>query len=123
MLLACLLIVPLWANMTLGGGNAEFLVGLLAISAGSMAIAGLLGTPVAIVSTLYRRDRRTDRRSPVSLVVLVIFSSLAGIMALPAIWPSRHAWPAVLALVAIEFPAAPLPAGLADRRWLHLELE
>jgi len=102
-LLACLMVVPLWANMTLGGGKSEFLIGLLAISAGNMAIAGLLGVPVAVVTTLFTgliAGLTADH--PFALVMLVILSSLAGIIALPTLWPSRRALPVVLVLVAIN---------------------
>lgn len=102
-LLACLLVLPLWANMTMGGHDSEFLVGLLAIPAANMAIAGLLGTPVAIVTTLFTGlTAGLTADHPFPLVLLVIFSSIAGILALPVIWPSRRAWLVVLSLMAIN---------------------
>lgn len=103
-LLACLVIAPLWVNMTLGDGKSEYLVGLMAIAAGNMAIAGLLGIPVATVTTLMTSTAAgLTADHPFTLVLLALCSSLAGIMAVPAIWPARRLVNAVLALVLIDF--------------------
>jgi len=104
MLLAFLIVAALWVNMTLGGGKLEFLVGVLAISAGSMAVAGLLGIPVAIVTTLMTSvTAGLTADHPFTFMLLVVCSSLAGIMALPMIWPPRRTVPAVLGLVFVIF--------------------
>jgi putative nucleotidyltransferase with HDIG domain len=101
-LLALLIVPVLWANMTLGEGH-ELLVAMMVIPAANMAIAGLLGTPVAIVSimlTSAMAGLTADRQFAV--VLLTLGSSLAGVMAISAIWPARRAIPAVLSLVAID---------------------
>ncbi len=102
LLLSFLIIAPVWASITLGDKN-EYLVGLMAIPAGSMAIAGLLGTPVAIVSSLViSLTAALTADHSFNLLILTLGSALTGIMAVGAIWPAIRALPAAFALVAIN---------------------
>jgi putative nucleotidyltransferase with HDIG domain len=104
LLLVCLIIAPLWVYITLGTGN-EYLVGLLAIPAGCMAISGLLGIPTAVVATMLLAVTAGLTIAPgyqYASVVLTLGSSLAGVMAISSIWPARRAFPTVLALIGIN---------------------
>lgn len=97
-LLAGLILSSLWAIVTLGTDHG-YLIGLLAISAGSMAIAGLLGTPTAIVSTmLLSIAAGLTATHQYGMALITMGSSLAGIMAVTSIWPASKAIPAVLSL-------------------------
>jgi len=105
LLLVSLMVATLWANMILGKEQC-YLVGLMAIPAGGMAIAGLLGVPVAMVTAMMLSvtaglTAPIDHQFP--LVVLTLGSSLAGIMAVSAIWPASRAIPGMLSLVAINW--------------------
>jgi len=118
-LLALLIIAPLWASMTLGaetlgaGGNRAFLVGLIAVPAGIMAIAGLLGAPVATVTAMMTAiiaGLTSDQQFPMSL--LLLGSSLTGIMAVSAIWPAHRTIPGVLSLVGVNLGLLLILEGL-----------
>ena len=102
LLLAALIIMPIWVVITLGGEN-ERMIGLIAVPAAAMAIAGLLGHPVAIASTmLIAICASLPARNPFVLVVLSIGSALAGMMVLSYIWPTSRSLPAVLTLIAVN---------------------
>ena len=101
-LLAGLIIMPVWVAVTFGGGN-ERMIGLIAIPAGAMAIAGLLGNPTAIASTLLIVIAAAlPARNPFVLMVLTTGSALAGMMVLSHIWPTSRSLPAVLSLFIIN---------------------
>lgn len=101
-LLSCLIVAPLWAMMTLGA-EQEYLVGLLAITAGSMAVAGLLGVPVAVVTTmLISVIAGLTADHQYTLVLLTLGSALTGVMVVSAIWPAHRAAQAVAALVLVN---------------------
>jgi len=113
-LLSFLIIVPLWASMTLGAGESHaFLVGLLAVPAGIMAVAGLLGAPVATVTammTAFIAGLTADQQFPMAL--LLLGSSLTGIIAVSAIWPARRTIPGVLSLVGVNLGLLLILEGL-----------
>jgi putative nucleotidyltransferase with HDIG domain len=103
LLLAGLLLAPITAVITLGG-DYPYLVALLAIPAGSMAIAGLLGSPVAIVATmLLSVSVGLTADHPLGMVILTLGSALAGIMAVSSIWPASRATTAVIVLIGVNF--------------------
>ncbi|HEX2949263.1 MAG TPA: HDIG domain-containing protein [Armatimonadota bacterium] len=102
LLLASLIIAVIWVMVTLGGEH-ESLVGLMAIPAGCMAIAGLLGLPTAIVSTMVlsmTAGLAADHQ--LAMVILTMGSAITGIMAVSYIWPANRAIPAVVSLVAVN---------------------
>jgi hypothetical protein len=113
-LLALLIIAPLWATMTLGTEeNHAFLVGLIAIPAGIMAIAGLLGAPVATVTAMMTAviaALTSEQQFPMAL--LLLGSSLTGIMAVSAIWPAHRTIPGVLSLVGVNLGLLLILEGL-----------
>ena len=113
-LLALLIIAPLWATMTLGADEQHaFLVGLIAVPAGIMAVTGLLGAPVATVTammTSITAGLTAGQQFPMTL--LLLGSSLTGIMAVSAIWPARRTIPGVLSLVAVNLGLLLIIEGL-----------
>jgi len=113
-LLALLIIAPLWASMTLRADEGHaFLVGLIAVPAGVMAIAGLLGAPVATVTAMMTAiitGLTSVQQFPMSL--LLLGSSLTGIMAVSAIWPARRTIPGVLSLVGVNLGLLLILEGL-----------
>jgi len=113
-LLALLIIAPLWATMTLGADEQHaFLVGLIAVPAGIMAIAGLLGAPVATVTAMMvsiTAGLTAGQQFPMTL--LMLGSSLTGIMAVSAIWPARRTIPGVFSLVAVNLGLLLIIEGL-----------
>ena len=105
LLLVFLIGITLLMNMTLGK-EQFYMVGMMAIPAGAMAVAGLLGVPVATVTAMMLSitaglTAPADHQFP--LVLLTLASSLAGIMAVSAIWPASRTIPGVLSLVAINW--------------------
>ncbi len=121
LLLVCLIIAPLWVHVTLGTGH-EYLVGLLAIPAGCMAISGLLGVPTAVVATLLIAVTAGLTTAPgyqYAGVILTLSSSLAGVMAISAIWPARRAPSTVLALIGINLVLLVSIEGLRPGGGLH----
>ncbi|MHB0936979.1 MAG: HD family phosphohydrolase [Armatimonadota bacterium] len=113
-LLALLIIAPVWATMTLGADERHaFLVGLIAVPAGIMAVTGLLGAPVATVTammTSITAGLTAGQQFPMTL--LLLGSSLTGIMAVSAIWPARRTIPGVLSLVAVNLGLLLIIEGL-----------
>lgn len=102
-LLVGLIIVSMWAMLTLGKGENASLVGLITLPAGVMAIAGLLGTPAALVSAvLISVTAGFTADQPFAFIVLALGSSLAGIMAVASIWPASRIIPAFFSLVAVN---------------------
>jgi putative nucleotidyltransferase with HDIG domain len=103
-LLVCLLVAAEWATMSLGGQQQEVLVGLVALPAGSMAIAGLLGTPLAIVAALFLAvSASLSAQLPLAMLLAILGSALTAVAVVGVIWPASRAIPAVLALVGVNF--------------------
>lgn len=101
-LLAGLIAATLWAAIVLKGDH-EYMIGLMVIPAGSMAIAGLLGAPVAIVTTMLLSITAglvADRQF--AFILLTTGGALTGIMAVSSIWPASRALPAVLAMFTVN---------------------
>jgi putative nucleotidyltransferase with HDIG domain len=104
LLLLCVLIIAVLfcTTMALGGEN-ELLVGLIAIPAGCMAIASLLGLSAAIVATMLLSviaGLAADHQFTMTL--LTMGSALTGIMAISAIWPASRLIPAVAGLIVVN---------------------
>ncbi|MHB9024523.1 MAG: HD family phosphohydrolase [Armatimonadota bacterium] len=95
LLLACLVIVSVWMAITLRGQH-EYLVGLLVIPAASMIVAGMVGAPAAVLTTLLI-STLLGLTSDLQLfiVMLTVASSLAGILVVSAIWPASRVLPAL----------------------------
>ena len=105
LLLAGLVIASLGATLKLGGGDREYLVGLIFIPAAAMAIAGLLDMPTAIVSTiLMSAVAGLCAENQFVMTLLAMGSALTGMMVVSSIWPaSRATIPAVISLMAVDF--------------------
>lgn len=102
-LLCILILIPLYFTYMLGRGENEALVALIFIPGAAMAIAGLLGMPTAIVSTiLLSIFSGIAAENQYAVTLLTMGSSLAGMMAVSAIWPARRAVPAVLSLIGVN---------------------
>jgi len=102
LLLAILIVTPVWAYMTFSPVN-EYLVGMLTVPAAAMAIAGLLSVPIAIVAavlTAIAAGLTSDHQYAV--VVLTLGSSMAGLVAIATIWPARRAPQGVATLLGIN---------------------
>jgi putative nucleotidyltransferase with HDIG domain len=127
-LMAGLIMTALWGQMTFGAEpKNEFLVAMTAIPAGNMAVAGLLGVPAAIVCALLTAvTAGLTAHHQYATVLLAVGSSLAGVMAVNAIWPARRTLGALASLIAINLllrvsVAAIIPG--ADFTWLSLSRE
>ncbi|HEY3380014.1 MAG TPA: HDIG domain-containing protein, partial [Armatimonadota bacterium] len=122
-LLSGLILATVWACVTLGGEQHESMVALMAIPAGSMAIAGLLGVPTAIAATmLLSMSAGLAADHQFSIILLTMGSALAGIMAVTAIWPASRAIPAVFSLFVVNLVLlvgveSILPGGGFDALW------
>ena len=98
------ILIAVLISVTMGlGGSTETLVGLIAIPAGCMAIASLLGLPAAIVATmLLSVTTGLAAGHQFNMTLLTMASALAGIMAISSIWPASRAIPAVSGLIAVN---------------------
>ncbi len=125
LLLASLIIASLWVYMTLGREQSS-LVALTAIPAGNMAVAGLLGVPVALVTTMLTSvTAGLTADNQFAIALLTLGSSLVGIMAVSAIWPASRAIPGVLSLVLVNLGLLIVvegikPGGGFDSVWQDL---
>jgi putative nucleotidyltransferase with HDIG domain len=109
-----LIIVSIGAHLIVSANQElEAPISLIAIPAGAMAIAGLLGVPVAIVSTLLMVVTvGLTGQHQYTVVLLTMGASLAGVMAISAIWPASRAASAVLILVGIDLLLLIIAMGL-----------
>jgi hypothetical protein len=101
-LLACLVIIPVWTAITLRG-QQEYLVALLVIPAASMIVAGMVGTPAAVLTTLLTSalfGLTSDLH--LFIVMLTLASGLTGVMLVSSIWPASRAVPAVAFLSGVN---------------------
>ncbi|OPZ83934.1 MAG: hypothetical protein BWY76_02060 [bacterium ADurb.Bin429] len=114
LLLAMLIITSVGAQMIFGANQAlETPVSLIALPAGAMAIAGLLGVQAAVVSTLFMVvTAGLTAHHQFSVVLLATGASLAGIMAIGSIWPASRMVPAVITLIVIDFLLLVFTIGL-----------
>ncbi|HOF88860.1 MAG TPA: HDIG domain-containing protein, partial [Armatimonadota bacterium] len=114
LLLAMLIIASVGAQMLFGANQSlETPVSLIALPAGAMAIAGLLGVQAAIVSTLFMVViAGLTAHHQYAVVLLAAGASLAGIMAIGAIWPASRLVPAVITLIVTDFLLLIIATGL-----------
>lgn len=119
LLLAMLIIVALTAHISFGANqHMETAICLIAIPAGNMTIAGLLGVPVAIVSMLLMiiaaglTAHGFAAQHQFAVVLLTMGASLAGVMIVSAIWPASRAASAVLTLFGINLLLLVIITGL-----------
>lgn len=119
LLLALLVVASLAGHMIFGTNQRlESVVSLIAIPAGAMTIAGLLGVPVAIVSMLLMvvaaglTAHGFAAQHQFAVVLLTMGASLAGIMAIGAIWPASRAASMLLLLIGIDLLLLAVITGL-----------
>lgn len=102
-LLAILLVASVWAATAFSVGEQQYLLALIAVPAGCMVVAGLLGGLVAVpaaVLTALAASFPADHQFAIFL--LTLGSALAGIIMVSFIWPARSTVLAALALIVIN---------------------
>ncbi len=124
LLVSVLIVAPLWATLNLGYQHPE-IVAMTVIPGASMILAGLLGIPVAIISTTVISllgGLISDQQF--SSTLLSLGSAITGILIIQSMWPASRAISAVLILSCTNFllwvglvwtsPGAAIPFSVID---------
>ncbi len=124
LLVSVLIVTPLWATLNLGYLHSD-IVCMTVIPGASMILAGLLGIPVAIISTTVISllgGLISDQQFGATL--LSLGSAITGILVIQSMWPASRAINAVLILSVTNFllqiglvwtsPGAVIPFSLRE---------
>jgi putative nucleotidyltransferase with HDIG domain len=130
LLVSVLIVAPLWATLNLGYKHSD-MVCMTVIPCASMMLAGLLGIPVAIISTTVISllgGLISDQQFGATL--LSLGSAITGILVIQSMSPASKAINAVLILSVTNFllqvglvwtsPGAAIPFSLKEVGWMAL---